>query len=141
MRFRTANIARRVSRAFTLVEVMIALMIFFMAVFTILGVVSSALRNARALQRKQVDCGLVAAQLSLTNRLVEQVESGDFADMYPDYEWETDTIEELTNKLFRVDMIVQRRTGNAPVESKMSILLYRPDSPAGSLDGGVGGPR
>ena len=60
----TPRVTRR-RAAFTLVEVMVALGIFFMAMFTILGLVSNSLRNARALQRKTVGCGMVAAQLSL----------------------------------------------------------------------------
>ena len=123
--------------AFTLVEVMIALFIFFMAVFTILGVISNSLRNARLLQRKSVDAGMVAAQVSLTNRLTEQFETGDFEEMYPDHEWTRDTYEVGTNRLFQVDILVQRRSGNQPVESRMSILLFRPESPAGSLSRGV----
>lgn len=127
----TPRVTRR-RAAFTLVEVMVALGIFFMAMFTILGLVSNSLRNARALQRKTVGCGMVAAQLSLTNKLVEGLETGDFGDMYPDFEWTRDIYEAETNGIFQVDMIVQRRSGGA-VESKMSILLYRPESPAGSL--------
>jgi general secretion pathway protein I len=126
--------------AFTLVEVMVALGIFFMAMFTILGLVSNSLRNARALQRKTVGCGMVAAQLSLTNKLAEGLETGDFGDMYPDFEWTRDIYEAGTNGIFQVDMIVQRRSGGA-VESKMSILLYRPESPAGSLSKSGGGLR
>jgi len=122
--------------AFTLIEVMIALGIFFMAMFAILGLVSNALRNARALQRKTVDCGMVAAQLSLTNKLTEGLETGDFGDLYPDYDWTRDIYEVETNGLFQVDMIVQRHSGGV-VESKMSILLYRPESPPGSLSGGM----
>jgi type II secretion system protein I len=122
--------------AFTLIEVMIALMIFFTAVFTILGVVSNALRNARALQRKTVDAGMVAAQISITNRLTEAMESGDFEDLYRDFEWTRDTYEVATNGLFQVDMVVQRKSTGA-VESKMAILLYRPESPPGSLSRGI----
>ena len=126
--------------AFTLVEVMIAMFIFFMAVFTILGVISNALRNARTLQRKTVDAGMVAAQISLTNKLTEQLESGDFEDMYPDFDWTRDTYEVATNSLFQVDILVQRKSGNAAIESKMAILLYRPGSPPGSMTR-VGGIR
>ena len=122
--------------AFSLVEVMIALGIFFMAVFTILGVVSNALRNARALQRTNVDPGLLASQISLTNKLYEGVDSGDFGNLYPDYDWTSDTYEVATNALFQVDYIVQKRSGRQQVEAKMSILLFRPDSPKGSLSGG-----
>ena len=127
--------SRRRTPAFTLVEVMIALGIFFMAMFAILGLVSSSLRNARALQRKTVDAGMVAAELSLTNKLTEGLEAGDFGDMYRDFDWQRDVYEAGTNGLFQVDMIVQRRSGGA-VESKLSILLFRPESPQGSLSRG-----
>lgn len=131
--------APRPTNGFTLVEVMVALGVFFMALFTILGLVSNSLRNARALQRKQVDCGQVAAQvyfrLSNTNQVDEGVESGDFGDMYPDYDWTTDSYEVATNGLYRVDMIVQRRSGGT-VESKMSILIFPQNAKPGSLDQG-----
>ncbi len=131
------SLRRRQAFAFTLIEVMIALGIFFVAMFAILGLVSGSLRNARALQRKTVDAGMVAAELSITNKLTEGLESSDFrefGDMYRDFDWTRDIYEVGTNGLFQVDMIVQRRSG--PVESKLSILLYRPESPKGSLSRG-----
>ena len=119
--------------AFTLIEVMIALGIFFMAVFTILGLISTLLRSARLIQQmKNVDAGIVAAQLSLTNILTEEVNSGDFGEIYPDFNWTTDTYEVSSNGLFQVDIVVQR-AGAATVESKMSILRFAPNSPPGSL--------
>ena len=131
---------RHAANAFTLVEVMVALLIFFMAVFTILGLISNSLRNARALQRKQVDCGQVAAQVfvhySNTNQIPEGMDSGDFGDMFPDHGWTTDTVEVATNGLYQVDMIVQRRSGGT-VESKMSILVFPQGARGGSLDRGV----
>jgi type II secretory pathway pseudopilin PulG len=129
---RSLRVARRLTaRAFTLIEVMVALLIFFMAVFTILALLSNTLRNARALQRKNVDAGMVAAQLSITNRISEQLEEGDFGDAYPEHNWTSDSYEVGTNGLFQVDIIVQRQGGNNPVESKMSVLLFRPESPPG----------
>ena len=109
-----------------------------MAVFAILGLMSSVLRNARLLQSKKgVDAGMVAAQyLCLTNKLVEEVQSGDFGDMYRDYSWTMDTYEAATNGLFQVDIIVQRGSSGA-VESKMSVLRFAPDSSPGSLSGGM----
>lgn len=121
--------------AFTLVEVMIALGIFFMAMFAILGLVATSLRSARALQRQPVDAGMVAAELSLTNKLTEGLETGDFGDLHPGYEWSRDIYEVGTNGLYQADMIVQRRSDGA-VESKLSILLFRPESPQGSLSRG-----
>jgi len=116
-------------RAFTLVEVMIAMGIFFIAIFAILGVMSNCLRNARALQRKTVDAGMVAAEMSLTNAIEEGLESGDFGDMYPGFTWTRDAYEAGTNGLYQVDIIVQRPIGD--VESKMSVYFFRPQSQAG----------
>jgi hypothetical protein len=132
--------ARR--QAFSLMEVMIASAIFFMAVFAILGLVSSSLNNLRRLQRPLVDAGALAAELSLTNKLVEGTASGNLSDLlgkdYKGYTWSSDTQEVQTNKLFEVDFVVQDATGSRAVVSQISLLLYRPQSDAGSLDGGMG---
>jgi type II secretory pathway pseudopilin PulG len=125
-------------RAFSLLEVMIAIGIFFMATFMILALVSSALANARRLQRPMVDAAMIASELSLTNQLVEEKQSGDFGKAYPDYNWTADITEEQTNKLFRVDYVVLR-DDNHEVMQKMSVLFFRPQSKAGSLDGATVG--
>lgn len=121
-------------RAFSLLEVMIAVGVFFMAVFAILGLVSSSLENARRLQRPMVDASMIASELSLTNKLTEGTMSGDFGELYPGYTWTGVVTEEQTNRLFRVDYIVKRSDGNV-VMSQMSVLFFRPQSAAGSLDG------
>lgn len=131
---------RRESRAFSLLEVMVAIGIFFMAVFAILGLVSSSLANARHLRRPLVDAGVLAGELSLTNQLIEGMASGDLGEFlgkpYQGYTWTYAVTEVQSNKLFQVDFIVQDENSyNKPVVSKMSILLYRPQSQAGSLDG------
>jgi hypothetical protein len=113
--------------AFTLMEVMIACGIFFMAIFAILALVSNVLRNARSLRRAELDAGMVAAQVCKTNKLYEGGESGDFGNLYPDYSWETETYEAQTNGLWQVDIKVRRRGVGQPVDS-MSIYVYSPDS-------------
>jgi hypothetical protein len=118
---------RRSQTAFSLLEVMIASGIFFMAVFAILAMVSSVLRNARGLRRTELDAGMVAAQVCRTNRLSEGTESGDFGNLYRDYSWETDTYQVLTNGLYQVDIVVRRRGLSQPVDS-MSIYVFSPDS-------------
>ena len=118
----------RSARAFTLLEVMIASGILFICLFAILQLLSTSLRNARVLQRTTVDAGMLAAQLSLTNKLTEGTESGDFGKLYPDYRWTRDIQEADTNGLFQVDFVVYRRTGDHGVESHLSILLFKPES-------------
>jgi len=66
--------------AFTLLEVMIAMAIFFMAIFAILGLVAQNLQVARGLSMGEVDFSTVAAELALTNRLDEGTTTGDFGD-------------------------------------------------------------
>jgi Tfp pilus assembly protein PilV len=126
-------------RAFTLLEVMLAVGIFCMATFAILALVSNSLSNARRLQRPMVDAGALAGELSQTNQLVEGVMSGNLSrllgDTYQGYTWTREIREAQTNKLFQVDFIIQGASGDKPVVSKMSILLFRPNSPAGSLEG------
>lgn len=138
MKTRTDRL-RTARRAFTLLEVMFAMVAFCTATFVILALVSNSLANARRLQRPMVDAGVLAAELSQTNQLIEGVKSGDLGDSlgnsYQGYTWTRDVEEVQTNKLFQVDFIVQSDSVDKPVVSKMSILLFRPNSPAGSLDG------
>ena len=68
-------------KAFTLLEVMIAVGLFFMASFAILGLISTSLANARRLQKPLVDASVLASQLSMTNKLYEGTVSGNLADM------------------------------------------------------------
>jgi hypothetical protein len=116
--------------AFSLIEVMVACGIFFMAVFSILALVSGVLRNARGLRRIELDAGMVAAQVSNTNKLTEGTQSGDFGKLYPDYSWEADTYEVATNGLWQIDIIVRRHGLPQPVDTA-SIWLFRPESQTG----------
>jgi hypothetical protein len=113
--------------AFSLLEVMIAGGIFFMAVFAILALVSSVLSNARSLRRVELDAGMVAAQLSITNKLTEGTQSGDFGNLYPGYSWEADEYEVGTNGLWQVDIVVHRSGLQKPADV-MSVWLFRPES-------------
>ena len=125
-------------RAFSLLEVMIAIAIFFLAAFAILSLVSSSLSNARRLQRPLVDAGPVLASWANTNILVEGTYSGSMAeilgDAYRDYNWTADIQEVATNKLFSVECVVQYRGSRDPV-SDLTTMFYRPQSPAGSMEG------
>ena len=112
--------------AFTLIEVMIAITIFFMAMFAILGVFSSNLHAAMLLRKSGPTAGMAAAEMSLTNKLEEGDETGNFGDAYTGYQWRAHCEEVATNGLFRVDFQVVGPEGN--VDSALSVLYYRPDS-------------
>ena len=117
--------------AFTLLEVMIASGILFLCLFAILQLLSTSLRNARVLQRSVVDAGMLAAELSLTNKLTEGPVPkglGGFEKLYPDYRYDGEITEVGTNGLFQVEFAVYRRTRDHGIESHLSILLFRPES-------------
>lgn len=120
---------RSVDRAFTLIEVAIASIILAVALFAILQICTVCLRGSRILSRVQVDATSLAAELSMTNRLEEGVDSGTFGDEYPGYSWSRAITEYTTNGLYQVDFEVLGRTKEGKEDrSQMSILLYRPDS-------------
>ena len=130
-------------RAFTLLEVMFAMVAFCTAMFVILALVSNSLASARRLQRPLLDAGVVAAELSQTNLDVgiHHVDLGDLlGKTYDGYVCTYDIEEVQTNRLFQVDFIVQSNSGDRPVVSKMSALFFSPNSPAGPLDGGPSTP-
>ena len=125
---------RRTS-AFTLIEVMIAMGIFFLAVFSILGLVSTNLRNARRLQDKPVDASSLIAQVWLTNNPTEGNGSGDLGKVYPGYRWSSNCVARddfPTNGLFQIDFTVSGPSirGQRGVETHMSVLQWNPRPPA-----------
>lgn len=119
--------------AFTLLEVMIAVAIFFMATFAILNLVGSSVRAARSLEPFSLDASSVVAELSLTNRLEEGEIPRDiikhFEDMYPGYTCGGSITEIRTNGLFEVELLVGGITaGHHVVASSSKVLLFRPAS-------------
>jgi Tfp pilus assembly protein PilV len=117
------------SRAFTLIEVMIAAGILFLCLFAILALLANSLRNARALQRRPLDAGMAAAQLyaqlTSTNQAWAGRGSGDFGDLYPHAKYEFELTEIATNGLCQLDVWVRER--DQPTDSRMTLLLFLPN--------------
>lgn len=124
--------------AFTLLEVLIAMGIFAMAIFALLDLVNQNLRAARLLQPHSVDPTLVIQDLMLTNRLEEGSSSGDFGKSHPGYTWTRDIVLVSTNGLFEVDVAVFRNGGGENGMTTMSLLMFRPGS---IMKAGAGGGR
>jgi len=128
------------SRAFTLLEVSLAMGLLFGMVFILLQITTTNLRIAKALQRTTVDASSLAAELSMTNQLVEGSESGDFGDLHPGFNWQREITMVGSNGLFEVRFEVYRERESRP-ESELVVLLYRPDSAqragGGTLRSGV----
>jgi type II secretory pathway pseudopilin PulG len=133
--------------AFSLIEVMVALAIFFMAVFAILGLMSTLLQNARVFQSKRPPEArmIFAYQTSITNRVIEGSidfdfsEMADFGDEFRDYRAEVEAYpnEMYTNGLWDVQYrVVDRRTGR--VESTFTTFQFDPNTKSKQLSGGLG---
>ena len=141
MKLKISNAGRR---AFSLLEVMIAIAIFFVAAFAILGLISSSLNNVRRLQRPTVDASPVLARYAATNSLIEGSYGGSLGDPellgkdYRDYNWVAEVVEVASNHLYNVECVIQPANGRRDILSHMSTVLYKPLSPPGSLDGGIG---
>jgi prepilin-type N-terminal cleavage/methylation domain-containing protein len=133
-----------VRRAFTLLEVMIAIAIFFVGSFAILSLISTSLNNARRLQRPSVEASPVLAWYAATNKLVEGTYSGSLGDEemlgkeYRDYTYMVDVEEIRSNHLYKVECVITPTSGKREVISDLTTVLYKPQSPPGSLDGGAG---
>ena len=140
---RNALLVRSRGTAFTLIEVMIAIGVFCIGVFAILGLVANIMHGARLMDKPMVDPGCVASEIAQTNVLIEVAGDGDLSEFlgkpYQGYEYDYAITEALSNKLFAVGLNLHGNTPGKPVISKMTVLLYRPASPAGSLDGGMRG--
>ena len=77
---------------------------------------------------------------SITNRVTEGVESGEFSDLaefqdqYRDYSWEKDTMFYATNGLWQVDYrVINKRNGQ--VESSVRTFFYDPNTQSSSMGG------
>ncbi|MBU6410178.1 MAG: hypothetical protein KGR98_07305 [Verrucomicrobia bacterium] len=125
--------------AFTLIEVMFAVVCFCTATFAILALVSQSLENTRRLQQPSVDAGLVAAAIyAPTNKIYVGTLSGNLGDIlggaYDNYSWEGVADREQTNRLRRVDITI-RRDDTQAIVSRERFLFYKPQSPPASLEG------
>jgi hypothetical protein len=129
----------RESTAFSLLEVMIAIAIFFGCLFSILALVSRSLAGARSLEPVSMDARSAIAMLSLTNRLEEGPLPSEIIAAFeaenPGYTVMGDIFEERTNGLFRVNFVVggaSKGGTKGPVTMEASILLFRqPATPGG----------
>lgn len=124
---------------------MIAIAIFFIGSFAILGLISSSLNNVRRLQRPTVDASPVLARYAATNSLIEGTYTGSLGDPellgkdYREYNY-TAVIEEIaSNHLYGITCEIRPSYGGKrDVISRMTTVLFRPQSPPGTLDGGIG---
>jgi len=122
---------RSIRAAFSLLEVMIAIAIFFTSVFVILELTSQHLRTARILQTLDVDRTSLPSLLSSTNFLEMGPLPIDikiaYEDAHPGVTVDGFVEEVATNGLFRVDYSIHWMSENTIRQTRNSILLWRPN--------------
>jgi len=79
------------------------------------------------MQIKKPSAGMLAAELSLTNRLEEGTEIGDFGELYPEYTWQRDINFYATNGLYQVTYTIFKDNSINP-DSTMDLLMFRPET-------------
>ncbi len=121
--------------AFTLVEVMIAITIFFICMFAILGVLSSGIHAASILRSSGPTAGMVASYFAVSNKIEEGQFQDDFSDIagYQGYRWEAEAIL-ITNDLYRMNFVVIDPNGNQS-SFLNDVKFYKPGSSQGSKMG------
>lgn len=111
---------------------MIAMALFFMAIFAILDLTSQSLAAARSLRGSNLDITSLAAGLLLTNRVEEgslpSEITAEFEELNPGYTCNGNISEVSSNGLFQVDFEIYGVKGKKVVASTTSILLFRPES-------------
>lgn len=130
--------AIRARLAFSLIEVMIAIGIFFIALFAILGLTAQLLNNARVIQStRKPHVSLVHGWwTSKTNRVTEGMTTVEFSDIAPDLgdlyrdyyaEIFAEPDPEMTNGLWDVTFkVYSRKTGQ--VDSQALTLYWDPNT-------------
>ena len=121
-------------RAFSLLEVMIAIGIFFSAVFVILQVTSQQLRIARSIQTLDVDTSSLPSLIVMTNlleagRLPQEIKAV-FEESHPGYTCDGMIYEFATNGLYKVDYAIYWERGGRIQEARNSMLMWRPNANA-----------
>lgn len=122
-----------VQAGFSLLEVMIAVGIFFMVSFAVLALVSRCLKQAAALEHVHSPITAIAAQTTSTNQLEEGVETGDFGEVFPEYRWTREVVL-LTNGLYEVYLNVSR-SGQSKPDSELTIRVFLPQGGAPGAPG------
>ena len=140
----TRPVSSAARNAFTLLEVMIAIAIFFACSFAVLGLISSSLNNVRRLEHPSVDASPVLARYAATNSLVEGMYQGNLGEPellgkdYRNYNYIVNIVEVASNHLYSVECVITPSNGKKEIISDLTTLLYKPQSPPGLLDGGIG---
>ena len=130
--------------AFTLVEVLIAVSIFVVAILASLQMVNQGLVLVRVIQQQRPDMGALAAKTlvelpepdgTLATGFNEPLDEdfggngGNVYSLYPDASWQRDIMSlDATNGFYQATVTVEEIVGDGETtELKLRFLMFRPD--------------
>ena len=147
-------------RAFSLVEVLVAVAFFVGAIFVILESVNQGLELVRVMQQQRPDMGALAAKTlvelpepdgTLATGLTEPMDEdfggnggGEFT-LYPYARWQRDIMSlDATNGLYQATITIEEQVGGGEnTEYQLRFLMFRPDlaelEMGGAQGAGLGG--
>jgi hypothetical protein len=141
--------------ALTLVEVLIAVSIFVVAIFVIVYSTGQGLQLVRVIQQQRPDLGALAAKTlvelpepdgTLATGLSEPMDEdfggnggGEFT-LYPDARWQRDIMSlDATNGLYQAIVTVEEQVGGGDLaEYQIRFLMFRPDVAEVEMGGALG---
>ena len=141
--------------ALTLVEVLIAVSIFVVAIFVIVYSTGQGLQLVRVIQQQRPDLGALAAKTlvelpepdgTLATGLSEPMDEdfggnggGEFT-LYPDARWQRDIMSlDATNGLYQAIVTVEEQVGGGDLaEYQIRFLMFRPDVAEVEMGGAQG---
>ena len=131
-------------RAFTLVEVLIAVAIFVIAISATMQVVAQGLELVHVMQQQRPDMGALAAKTlvelpepdgTLATGLTEPMDEdfggngGNKHSLYPDASWQRDIMSlDATNGLYQATITIEEQVEDSEtIEYQLRFLMFRPD--------------
>ena len=136
-----SNLRSRLNlHAFTLLEVVFAIGIFFTAVFFILQLTTQQLKAAKTLQSLDMDIRLLPSLITMTNQLYEgplppeikmafeHLANGEYKNRQREgFSCDGEVFPYVTNGMFQINYVVRWQQNGRLKESRNSLLLWRPE--------------
>ncbi len=133
------HLASYQTASFTLIEIVVAMALFFAAGFALLNLIGTNLRILRSLYVPHPDMGSVATELTLalqTNRDVSALNlSGDFGEVFPGATWSAQLTVLATNSgvwgkraggLYQVNLSLQWKGAKTVQNQESTFWIYLP---------------
>jgi type IV pilus modification protein PilV len=122
--------AKPMAAAFSLIEVMIAILILGVGLVGLTDGITTALRSSKESERQTTAALLAAGQvetLRAQGSLQEETSEGDCGDALPGYRWKQSITSTRIDGLYQIDVSVEDSESDKPIY-ELTTLLFDPGS-------------